>query len=669
MARSLSHNLLSRLGTSSGAPGTALRPNLNRSKSTDSVSRPLARMGLTRNNRLLVKLSALQPLSRTVLGPTLTSNRSSGSLKGLGASTSGIRTSSRKGKAILRLNDDNQDYEDIQGEEGGDRREKEQLSKENDDENAYLGDQETTPSGAEGSRTASRSSVLGDPEARSEHSGAFEAGARDSEADTASQMHENDTEEEINHINGEHLAENTATGIPRSPKTPGAAEAEAHKSPKSAKSAQSANVLPPEQMHSDLGVLKSTSASSEDFQSAAPLAGSVASNFYGGSLLLSQLTGLTRKVDYAQPYPTGPHPSLENTSGISFMANPIESANYHNLAEPVISGRNAVTPSSYQPEQTIYSNLQRTNSQYSVIGARKPPSQAATNNMTSNSTTNSNLNTILTGLHGKQVQNSHTNQNSNSTHAQNSHNSTPLDHHNIETRTQQRLWLQRENSLMDVGENHNFSLLSLNKLMFSHNYSLGNVKELASGAHLASSAGSSQHLATPHDQNPTTNSISGLFRMLQTGHNSIQSRTDFERLNREYLNVRRHLNPVGKSLSRLEKLEDDASVKGNRVVVKKRTKAAGSGSSTASGNSTATSANANSFREFSSHSPSQEQELSANLNRLWQQALVLSLASSTNGSPGSKNQRQPMNHKSSSFNMRSPQTPTTRAVKLKQRAN
>lgn len=130
----------------------------------------------------------------------------------------------------------------------------------------------------------------------------------------------------------------------------------------------------------------------------------------------------------------------------------------------------------------------------------------------------------------------------------------------LETRTQQRLWLQRESSLMDVSANldpdrmTSLSDLSLNKLMFAHNMSSANLRDkymtrLLSNGNL-DAAGAEPSLVTSEPGG----SLSSFMNILQNMHqNSIQSRTEFERLNREYVNVRRHLNPVAASLGRIEK--------------------------------------------------------------------------------------------------------------------
>ena len=635
MVRSSSHNKLTRLSTSSSGPTIVLRPNLNRSKSTDSVNRPLARLNLTRNNRLMGLLTGLQPLTKTTLGPLLTTNRSSGSLKGMAPASGGIRTSTRKGRAILRLNEDNEDYEDINTEnaDGEDDDKSNEISGINGPQgNDNEARQHSSREDGQESRSGSQISILVEPRSQSDMSVPSEPPTESqSELEVESRKSQLQSQEEFN--KSQEVLQNNDVNSALVGQADGQADAQAdaqasdfikqnyatatgessalgekqNDGSKTQTNLETRNVLELDRPAS--GAL----ASSEDFrsESAAPLGGSVSSNLYGGSLLLSQLTGLTKKVDHAHPYTAVAPTSLENMSGISFKANPIESTNYHNLAEPVISGKNAVTPSSYQPEQTIYSNLQRTNSQYN---APRKQNMSLQNYLTSNNQ---------------------------SDHA-----------HNIETRTQQRLWLQRENSLMDVAENHNFSSLSLNKLMFSHNYSLGNIKDLDNGAASVSSNTSNQQQSNGVPSDPgaaSSSSISGLLRMLQSGHNSIQSRTEFERLNREYLNVRRHLNPVGESLSRLEKLKDQVE-----MPKKRQTKTNANG-------------NANSFREFSPQTAEQEHEVSSQINRIWQQALLLSLASSSSVSSAPKQQR-PTNQRAS-VNMRSPQTPTTRAVKLKQRAS
>lgn len=175
-------------------------------------------------------------------------------------------------------------------------------------------------------------------------------------------------------------------------------------------------------------------------------------NLYGGLLLLSQSTGLTRKI--------APEP-FEELSGISFKARPYADTNGE-----------LVDVRLYQPQQLIFSNLQRTSSQF--LGAKRS-------------------------------------------------NASPTSHAgHPETRTQQRLWLQRENLLMDVAERQVLQ------------------------SPQTSSAGSPP--ATPHE------SASNLLYLLQGQQNLIQLRTEFERLNREYVTVRRHRNPVAEALSRLERL-------------------------------------------------------------------------------------------------------------------
>ena len=65
-----------------------------------------------------------------------------------------------------------------------------------------------------------------------------------------------------------------------------------------------------------------------------------------------------------EAYPAMPSDEALNStaiSGISFKANPME---LNNAAEPVTTSKNVSQNNSYQPDQTIFNNLQRTNNQY-----------------------------------------------------------------------------------------------------------------------------------------------------------------------------------------------------------------------------------------------------------------------------------------------------------------
>ena len=111
--RSLSHNKsLTKLSTSTGATA---RPHLNRSKSTEVLLKSRQGGALKRNSRSLTKMTALQPMTKTTSSPTLPTHKSTTSLKNINSTCSiGLKSSARKGKAILQLNDDDADYEDVE---------------------------------------------------------------------------------------------------------------------------------------------------------------------------------------------------------------------------------------------------------------------------------------------------------------------------------------------------------------------------------------------------------------------------------------------------------------------------------------------------------------------------------------------------------------------------
>lgn len=616
--RSLSHNkVLNKLSTSSTpiVPTTTPRPGLNRSKSTDGLIRTGNRSGaLKRNNRSLTKLTNLtviQPLTKTVLNQSLKSNKSTGSLKGLNGSlvhVGGLKTSGRKGKAILKLNDndnDNNDYEDMGHDNENEKNGNNNNNIENENDNQP--EPETFPSGSD---TGGESSV----------------------GDIA--------------------------------------------------------VLRPQHQHSSS---PSTQSFSEDLIPA--------NNLYGGSLLLSQSTGLTKKFDPSNNQtihqrlmgntnnnnnsestsllhadkPTYRHESSiestnsESISGISFKANPIENTKQYpnNIAQPVTINKNVVQENSYQPNKSIFNNLQRNSSQY--------PSNKTPSNQTSNSSNNAIANDQSLQSYLQQ---------------------SNQPQHNIETRTQQRLWLQRENSLMDVvnldANKSNFSSLSLNNMMFAHNYnhSNQNIRDLSQTPNHGTAVSTPQNEIPPgelmnnntpnatalHSGNDHSSSMTNINGLLNNHQNSIQSRTEFERLNREYLNVRRHLNPVGECLNRVEEITKNTK---NINVIKKNNK------KTMSVSSMHSSTNANTFKEFSPSFQEKEHEINVTLNKLWQEALVTTLSQPpptnqlrTNPPQASQqlsmqsqvqrshNPRGPAYGQNSYNNLRSPQTPTTRAVKL-----
>lgn len=114
-------------------------------------------------------------------------------------------------------------------------------------------------------------------------------------------------------------------------------------------------------------------------------------NLYGSSLLLSQSTGIVRKIEpvsakvtevYSNKHDPNVPQQPESVSGISFKANPMEAVN-SNIAKPVTTNQNVSQKNSYQPDQTIFTNLQRTNNQYMQNkqgGERVPETRPIQNN-------------------------------------------------------------------------------------------------------------------------------------------------------------------------------------------------------------------------------------------------------------------------------------------------
>ncbi|CAI5757939.1 unnamed protein product [Candida verbasci] len=436
-----------KLGSHKGSSTNLTRPNLNRSKSTDGLIRR-NNSALKRNGRSFTKINGLQPLTKTLSNPSIKCG-----------GTIGLKTSAKKGKAILSLNDDDGDFEDV-----------------NEPADKVKG-----PVPERFDQTSISSNSNREPEVPSLYNN----------LDVPTPFEENKKLEVVE----EHT--NTEPARPD---------------------------------------LISTKSSDDDFSS----------NLYGGSLLLSQSTGLIKKIE--KDYGPEEIKYSDSISGISFKANPIE-----NIAKPITTNKNVVKDNSYEVNKTIYSNLQR----------------SFNKNESKNSTPLNNPNNFSDFLKPN-------------------HSSSSDLNNNLETRTQQRLWLQRESSLMDVTnlENKsNFSNLSLNNLMFSHSYSNHNLSSLNS--------------TTNNDGHPSNNNM--LMHMVST-QNSIQSRTEFERLNREYLNVRRHTNPIGESLNRVDQYLHKDEL---RIVKTKKTETE----------------NLNSFKEFS---PSA-------INKIWQDAVIATSSKSNHG--------------------------------------
>lgn len=576
-ARSQSHTkITTRLSTS----GLNAKPNLSRSKSTDGIIRA-ARPGVKRN-RLYTKLQGFAPLTKTTLNGSakgihpLKRNDLSGSLKGLAplrkttlnllalgktsldqlirqsksatslkSITVGLKTSQKRGRAILKLNEEEDGFEDL--------------------------DQDSEP-------------------------------------------------ENVRAVSNEHLQKHFQPEEVYDFKEPYQGT---FKNPSKVpySKAEDFNKEP-----------LFTESSTDDLMS---------KNLYGGSMLLSQSTGLTRKIpntDMAIDLATSQKSERSEQSemsdkvgsGISFQAR----LHGERPEEPV-------KPPSYQPNQTIFNNLQRTNLHF-LSNQKQQRSQ--------------NQVPVL-----QQVANSGANSKDFSSYLSNGT--------NIETRTQQRLWLQRENLLMDVPTTDasrisNFSNLSLNNLMFSHNYSTTNVRDLSATVQgVLGQPGSSpvSENGTPQENQSVTN----LLYLIQSGHqNSIQSRTEFERLNREYVNVRRHLNPVAKALNRVR------SYMAGPLELPKKSK----------NSSSALSQNANSFEDFVPASDRREEESQMLIGKLWQDALLLSSSSSASMQLYQQEQQQHHQQQQQQQQQQMRQyrgmgatptrsmPPTTRAVKLAQAA-
>lgn len=572
-------------------------------------------------------------------------------------STTGLKTSGRKGKAILRLNDDDADYEDLNDGNADATDDLENAYQQNEDQN-------------KDHREHHEDHRVHNEDHREQHENHREHG------DTHDNLEKNYGKLEDN-LNNQHDLSNQEQSSPSHSPTPNPTKSFGLN-------------------HDILGKPSLSAQSSTD---------DLGNNLYGGSLLLSQSTGLTRKFDNrkgkTEGYAFMNTPSNqssatesgnpESLNGISFKANPIDGS----IAEPVTTNKNVIPNNSYQPNQTIFNNLQRTNSQY-MSSKRQQQTAQRQPRAVSGLATDEGVNNFSNFL-GK------------------SHDSmeAPGSPTNIKTRAQQRLWLQRENSLLDVSNMDpskvNFSNLSLNNLMFAHHYNNGMAKDPTTPAAQQSLLYFSANHNTPQGQGAQTslqqqlqnatignrvasagtprgdasvssNSINGLFLMLQS-NNSIQLRTEFERMNREYLNVRRNSNPVGETLSRIGKYFDATGAHGgNREIeVHKRGKRTGSpsGSLISSGNN---------FQDVSKLYTEKELEMNMTINRLWQEA-ASTIACPQNPAnnvprnqvPHQNNSQQqlqqphqqplrPGNPRLASYgqttHMRSPLTPSTRAVKL-----
>ncbi|EDK43613.1 hypothetical protein LELG_01792 [Lodderomyces elongisporus NRRL YB-4239] len=640
--RSSSHNkLLNKLSASASASASALataRPNLNRSKSTDGLMKR-QNAALKRSNRSFTKVAGLQPLTKTMSNQSLKSNKSNTSLK---AMSSNIKL--KASKPIMRLHDDD----------------------ENDDEYEDLGDAGTEPNAPAPERFDSQETVstvgltfqpnvpslyeqinrmVPDPTPQTEPKLEVLQETSYSRPETFSSNNNNNiiNNNNINSSNSNrNIGNNDGKNDARDYNGDGGRGA-----------------VPP---------IHSTQSSTDDLSQAA--------NLYGGSLLLSQSTGVVRKIDpvgIKETISTGfkhRNTNVLETLGISFKANPIDPQSEKNrAAEPVITSQNISQRNSYQPDQTIMSNLQRTNDQYKLQidgpaqqnyvqkaqraqqAQQAPPTQAPLQQRPHHQPQQQPLRrrmdtTFERERHDQSKLLNDINKSGSTPSFASDHGSSK----NIETRTQQKLWLQRESSLMDVANmDHpklgNFSSLSLNNLMFSNSYnSNGSLRDYGyghvfggGGGGVGGSSGavgtgtvSSNNYIKP--MTPITpggvNGLSGfnftpaldlpinahsIQNFVQNIHQtSIQSRTEFERLNREYLNVRRHHNPMAESLKRISTGAGESEIK-----IEKRNNKRGNNNQSI----------ANDFNDFAPAYKEKRSEAAGTVNRIWQDA-IFSIASS-----------------------------------------
>lgn len=693
--RSSSHTKImmnSSKASTAAANGANSRPNLNRSKSTDGLTKSNNRhnTSLKRNNRSLTKLAGLQPLTRTASNQSIKStlrpltktisnqsNKSNTSLKGLVPQSSnvvplsGLKTSGKKGKAILKLNDD---Y--------------------NDD------DYESQDSEAEDVISQNSNSVI--PET-------FEQPSKNLIIDDIGIVDANDMpvtqrlEPNLSNQNNNGQSYNIIPNPQSSHNTQGHTKSDTAVLLDKKKTYLGDTNTQDEEINSQVEDDKSNKADpkqSEKNEANNFISSSMQSsaddlnNLYGGSLLLSQSTGLTKKIDskavnpgyvytvvngQSIPVPqqdvskisNGSTGNSESISGISFKANPIDNANTNGntkIAEPVTTSKNVIPPNSYQPNQSIFSNLKRTNTQYN---SNKKPQQFnnGTNNFADFLNSNNPANNNQQHNNNSNVNYMANNKSVGDTQANNNNSLNQgnyFDSSSHGTRTQQRLWLQRENSLIDMpnADNHKYSTLSnisLSKMMFAnYNHSATNLRDYPTPS---SATGTGSISGTPINGPPIqamtsinngsghasstaleTNSnslsnINGLLLNAQNRHqNLLQSRTEFERLNREYLNVRRHLNPVAESLNRVEEII--AKQKG--IDLPKKNNGKKNTNTIASLSVHDESKNANSFKEFSPMFQEKESEVINSLEKIWNDASIQYSSSRLVNQQKNQQQLQPL---------------------------
>ncbi|KAM9934815.1 hypothetical protein OXX80_005596 [Metschnikowia pulcherrima] len=602
--RSQSHTKAS---TRSQSSASGHKPHLSRSKSTDGIipkTRPAVRRN-GRSNTKLSSLSSLQPLTKTSSNSSV--NRALGALQPLTKTMSresmkshGLRKTvsngSSKGVHVLGKTDSSQSIKSVKSSSSI-----KSLNLRNKSNTSLKGLSSNT--GVTGLKTSTKRGKailsLNEDDTYNEYEDVSEASENDDESrerfQTQAPLEDKETGRDPPPTTGDEIAASMRNLPEERFDLPPSAPRE-----HSAQSVSTQNSPP--FVNNDSRTTSTQSAqSNQTYNNDEPN-----TNLYGGSFLLSQSTGMTRKIEPSTEM-LGFVPSNSNSiagqlaseqaSGIVF--NPQAEDDLRTEAEPAVT-KTTVTQGSYQPNQTIFSNLQRNDSKY--LSNVKSKRQSGVASATS---ADAEMKKDFAGYLNSQSGNGH----------------------NIETRTQQRLWLQRENSLLDVSANMdmnrvgNFSNMSLNKLMFAHNYNNsgstaretpGSVPNWGQNPE-AGSAGREAH--TPAlSESPV--SAANILHFIQNGQqNSIQSRTEFERLNREYVNVRRHLNPVAESLNRVEKL---GYGKKDLEIQKKSDKKA----------TYAATSNANSFKEFAPTWEKNEGESVLMLNRLWSEAL-LSCSSST----------------------------------------
>ncbi|KAA8906744.1 hypothetical protein DIURU_000905 [Diutina rugosa] len=273
---------------------------------------------------------------------------------------------------------------------------------------------------------------------------------------------------------------------------------------------------------------------------------------YGGSLLLSQSTGLTRKIESPHPASTkSKSPVLANDDDNYDKQQPPQSSS----SPPRVEVASAAAPSNSTNSSSSMPPVEPT-------PLKRKPTPKFSNNFSS---------FLAPDTH---------------THAQS------------DTRTQQRLWLQRENSLMDVSHLdannlNNFSNLSLSNLMFAHNQSTTNMTQFASGSSsgsktnmlgdsndttpgstggaLGSTTGGEISLqgalqgalvTTPGASEPTN--LNQFLRSVSSSNSRVSQKMESERFSREYLSVRRYQNPVAESLDRINHLSHTDQIKINK---------------------------------------------------------------------------------------------------------